>query len=97
VAAQGPDQLDWGSFTYARVRVLRGLADFKSEREIAGDLGVAYTTIRTHVSQLKLLTGFGDVREMARWWRECGCGEWLEWCRFQAGGVENYRTDGTTT
>lgn len=80
---QGQGQVDWELLTYTRVRVLRELADFKKEREIARELGVAYATVRSHVAHLKSLTGRSDIREMARWWRERGCAEWLEWCGSQ--------------
>jgi hypothetical protein len=38
--------IDWNKFSFTKIRVLRGLADYRSEREIAGDLGVEYTTVR---------------------------------------------------
>ena len=72
---EGHEQVDWARITYVRVAVLRGLADNRSERQIADESGVAYSTIRSHVTTLKNLTG---------WWR-LAAPEWHRWCAVHAG------------
>ncbi len=55
--------------TLRRAEVLRGLADGRTEREIAELLGLEVASVRSHVAQLKMLTGYKSVRELGRWWR----------------------------
>jgi DNA-binding CsgD family transcriptional regulator len=64
------------SITVRRAEVLRELADAYSEREIAEHLGIAVGGVRSHVEQLRALTGQPGVRELGRWWRENRAG-WL--------------------
>ena len=64
--------------TFSRVRVLRELAEGRTEREIAQRLQMTYNGVRSHVQDLKDLTGCRDVRELGRWWRRNGP-RWLEW------------------
>ena len=80
----GHGDVDWHSFTYAKLQLLRGLADNRSERQIADDAGMAYTTARWHVAQLKVLTGCHDVGELARWWRS-HAEDWHLWIAELAG------------
>jgi DNA-binding NarL/FixJ family response regulator len=68
----------------ARARVLREVEGGWAETEISETLGVSYNTIRSHVDDLKVLTGCSDVRELARWWRDYR-GGWLAWCAEQGG------------
>ena len=56
---QGHEQVDWARITYARVGVLRGLADNRSERQIADESGVAYSTIRSHVTASRISPAAG--------------------------------------
>ena len=52
--AQSRDRFSgWEQFTAARVRVLRGLEDQQTEREIAAGLSIKYGTVRRHVEDLK--------------------------------------------
>jgi len=74
------------SFTLARVRVLRGLAEGRTEREIAECLHMTYHGVRSHFEVLKELTGCGDVRELGRWWRE-NRGDWHARLAREAGIV----------
>ena len=76
--------VDWERMTPARVRVLSKLADSRTEREIAGSLGISYNGVRSQTEVLKELTGCGDVREIGRWWRDHR-ERWVAWCAEQAG------------
>jgi len=94
VSVQGYDKgFEWERFTFARVRVLRELADGRTEREIGERNQVSYSGVRSTVEDLKSITGCGDVREMGRWWRE-NRAAWLAWCEHQAGvgSEEGYGT-----
>jgi hypothetical protein len=86
---QGREEIDWAWFTPARVRVLRGLADQRTEREIAVELLVEYTTVRSTVQDLKDRLSLGDVREIGRWWR-AHRKVWLAWLAEQGGVEEQY-------
>ncbi|MCL4232071.1 MAG: hypothetical protein KJ053_10845 [Dehalococcoidia bacterium] len=78
------DGFAWDRITFSRAKVLREIADSRTEREVAVGLQVAYTTVRSHIAELKGLTGCHDVREMGRWWRD-NREDWLDWCKRQAG------------
>lgn len=86
MSTQHHDAFDWERITFARARVLREIADGRTEREVADRLQVAYSTGRSHVAELKGLTGSRDVRELGRWWRNHRSA-WLAWCVAQAGAV----------
>ncbi|MBK7330085.1 MAG: hypothetical protein IPI85_13670 [Dehalococcoidia bacterium] len=74
--------------------VLRELADGRSERDAAERLGIAYSSVRSVVEELKNKTGLHSVREIGRWWRG-QAGEWLAWCAEQAGAAQKgYGTGG---
>jgi len=75
----------WDRITFARARVLRELADGRTEREIAEKLTMSYSGVRSQVEVLKALTGCHDVREIGRWWR-VNRESWRLWCD-EAGGV----------
>ena len=77
---------DWERFTFARVRVLSGLADGSAERENVEHLGISFNAARRQVEDLKEFTGCAHVREIARWWRD-NRERWLAWCAGQAGAV----------
>ena len=80
----GHGEIDWARFTYPKIQMLRGLADNRSEREIADDSALSYATARWHVAQLKALTGCGTVGELGRWWRNHS-EEWRHWSAALAG------------
>lgn len=76
-----------GSFerlTVARVRVLRELEDGRTEREIAARLCMTYHGVRSHVEDLKALTGCQNVRDLGRWWR-LNRTAWHVWLAREAG------------
>ena len=81
---EGHGEVDWHSFGYAKIELLRGLADNRSERQIAEESGMAYATARWQVRQLKVLTGCHDVGELARWWR-IHAEDWRRWSTALAG------------
>ncbi|MBK9343786.1 MAG: hypothetical protein IPN07_12315 [Dehalococcoidia bacterium] len=94
MAMRGIESQDWAWFTFSRVRVLRELADGRSERDAAERLGIAYSSVRSVVEELKNKTGLHSVREIGRWWRG-QAGEWLAWCAEQAGAAQKgYGTGG---
>ena len=64
--------------TLARARVLRELSEGWKEREAAVRLGMTYNGVRSHVRDLKGITGCEDVDELGRWWRANRKG-WLRW------------------
>jgi hypothetical protein len=88
VSAQSLDSFDWSRITFVKARVLSGLEDQQTEMEIADRGIVALSTIRSHVEDLKGITGCADVRER-KWWRE-NRHLWLAWCAEQAGMKEQY-------
>jgi DNA-binding NarL/FixJ family response regulator len=59
----------FAAITLRRAQVLRGLADGMTEREIAKELTLAHSSVRSHVEALKNLTGQKSTRELGRWWR----------------------------
>lgn len=70
---------DWDRITFARARLLRELADGRTEREAAEALQMSYAGVRSCVEVLKEITGCRDVREMGRWWR-ANRALWRRWC-----------------
>ncbi len=90
MAIQGQGQVDYDWLTASRARVLRELADDRTEREVADRLGVSYHGLRSIVEDLKAKTGEPDVRALRRWWR-ANRGPWLAWWAEQAGAsAEGY-------
>ncbi len=73
--------------TVARARILRELECHDSEAEAAAALGLSMNGLRSHVRDLKGITGAGSVREMQRWWRE-NRGAWLRELAAAAGVSE---------
>ena len=59
----------WRAVSFRRAEILRELADGRTEREAAHVLGVELSTVRSHVEELKGITGCASVRELGRWWR----------------------------
>ncbi len=47
---------------------------------------MTYAGARSLVEDLKNITGYRDVREIGRWWRD-NREAWLAWCACQAGLV----------
>lgn len=84
MSAESNDPIEWEWFTFARVRLLRELADGRTEPEVADRLKLSYHSVRGQVEDLKAKTGCDSVREVGRWWRENGVA-WVEWCKRQAG------------
>ena len=64
--------------TVRRAQVLRELASGYTEREVAASLGLSVNGVRSHVENLREITGCSSVRELARWWRD----HRARWCRF---------------
>lgn len=78
------EDVEWERITFVKARVLAGLEDQQTEQRIADGLNVALSTVRTHVGELKAISGCGDVRELGKWWRRNRL-EWAAWCVRQAG------------
>lgn len=72
MAVEDREDIEWAWVTPQRLRVLALLADERTEQQIADELGVAYTTVRSHVEELKRHTGHGSVREIRKYWKEAG-------------------------
>jgi DNA-binding NarL/FixJ family response regulator len=64
------EHIAWERFTVARVAVLDDIQRGMTAQEIAGDLSLSYSGVRSHVRDLKELTGCHSMRELATWWRE---------------------------
>jgi DNA-binding CsgD family transcriptional regulator len=65
MSAQGNETVfEWERLTYARLRVLRELADGRTLSEIAERNQVSYDGVRSVVEDLKEITGCADVRAM---------------------------------
>lgn len=78
--AQSESQHTYASIDQRLAAVLRMLSDHYLQREIAGQLKVAESTVNRLVADLKQLTGCGNTGELARWWRDNQVG----WIRHQA-------------
>lgn len=85
-----PQRAVWERLTFARVRVLRELADGRSEREVAKRLQMTYNGTRSIVADLKAVTECHDVRELGRWWR-ASRSVWYESIGQEAGIVASER------
>ena len=70
--------------TWRKAQVLRSLADSMTEREAAEALGITENGIRSHVEQLKEITGSESVRDLSRWWR-ANRRAWVEMMAAAAG------------
>jgi DNA-binding NarL/FixJ family response regulator len=70
--------------TLRRAQVLRGLAEARSEREIADALSLTLAGVRSHVEDLKQITGERSTRELARWW-QAHRQDWIEFLKREAG------------
>lgn len=90
MAIQGQGHVDYEWLTPSRVRVLRELADDRTETEAAERLGMSYNGVRSIVEDLKAKTGEPDVRALRRWWR-ANRRPWLAWWAEQGGlSAEGY-------
>jgi DNA-binding CsgD family transcriptional regulator len=86
--AMGPAPADvLTRITVARARILRELERHDSEAEAAAALGLSMNGLRSHIRDLKGITGATSVREMQRWWRE-NRGAWLRELAAAAGVSE---------
>jgi DNA-binding CsgD family transcriptional regulator len=88
VAIQGQGHVEYDWLTASRARVLRELADDRTEREAAERLGVAYASVRSAVQVLKRYTGCESVHDLRRWWRQTR-ESWAEWLLEQGGVSKN--------
>lgn len=79
------DDRVYGMLTLQRVRCLRLLADGRTAPEMAEVLGVTVSGVRSHVEDLKDVTGLEDVRALARWWRDGGREGYLRYVAEAAG------------
>lgn len=70
--------------TARRAAVLREMADGYTEREAARRLGISLTGLRSHLEELRNLTGLDSGRELGRWWRQERT-VWLHVMSLQAG------------
>ena len=73
------------SITLRRAEVLRELADGSTQPEIAARLGISVNSVRSHVEDLRNITGCSSGRDLGRWWRRHR-DEWVELTRQMAGG-----------
>jgi FixJ family two-component response regulator len=74
IAVSGVDMSEdmeriYREITVRRAEVLSRLADNYSERDIAKQLGIEISSVRSHVEHLRAITGQAGVREVGRWWR----------------------------
>lgn len=65
-------EFDWSWVTPRRLQLLGMILAELSEHEIAEEMGISYSTVRSHVEELKRYTGQASVRDIRRWWREAG-------------------------
>lgn len=59
----------FAKITALRARVLREIAEGWTAREAAERLGMTLNGFRSHVADVRGITGQPNVRELARWWR----------------------------
>lgn len=57
----------YGRLTVARVRVLAELAKDRPLGEVAAALGCSYSGVRSHVQDLKDITGKNSAHALGRW------------------------------
>lgn len=79
----GTDEI-FERLTPPRVRVAARLAALATEAQIADELGITYSGVRSIVRQLKEITGETDVRGVGRFW-QLYAEDWLTWCADQGG------------
>jgi DNA-binding NarL/FixJ family response regulator len=81
-------KVDWVdiymAITLRRARILKALAQARSEREIAQDLCLTLAGVRSHVEDLKRITGQQSTRQLARWW-QVHASHWVALCAEEAG------------
>ena len=81
---QDHEEFDFEWLTWRRIRVLAGLAALRTERQVAEEAGIAYSSVRGTVEAIKQYTGLPNVREIGRWWLDA-VPKWLAWAAEQAG------------
>lgn len=74
----------YARLTWSRVRVLSALDPDMPLRDVASQLGMSLNGVRSHVRDLRALTGTGNVRGLAQWW-EVNRLEWLKEMALVAG------------
>jgi hypothetical protein len=84
MSIQGQDGFDYEWLTYSRVRVLRELAEYRTEAEGADNIGMTFSGFRSIVEDIKNKSGLHSVRDIGRWWR-CEAPRWLAWVAEQGG------------
>jgi DNA-binding CsgD family transcriptional regulator len=62
--------------TLRRAEVLRELADGRTDKEIAAKLGISVNGVRSHVEDLREITGMNHSRDIGRWWRDGAAASW---------------------
>ena len=88
MSVQDAEPIEWERITIVKAKVMAGLEGQLTERQIAENRFVALSTVRTHVEELKGITGCADVKELGRWWRR-NRAAWVRWCAVQAGIEES--------
>ena len=75
VSGDGSGAVALSAITLRRAEILREFADGYTQREIAARLGISVNGVRSHVEDLRDITGSASVRGLGRWWRD----HRLEW------------------
>ena len=83
----------WEALTPKRVQVAAGIADGKTEAQIAEEAGVSVSTVKDHVKHLKDIFGEPDARGVGRFWRTYRQ-EWHRWYGRLAGVEEEKLSQG---
>lgn len=78
-------EIDWERITIARARVLKELAHHRHERPAAEALNMTISGLRSHVRDLKDITGCESIDGLAEWWQRNGW-RWLAQAA-RAGGM----------
>lgn len=82
--------VQWSRITVPRVLVLAELAAFHTEREAARNIGISTDGLKSHVRDLKDITGCCSVRELGAWWVE-NRWRWLDVMAEFATGADRAR------
>jgi hypothetical protein len=78
-------QQPYEELTFARVRVLRALAQTRTIREAARLIGLSYNGMRSHVRDLERILDCADLEALRTWWADHE-DDWLAYCRACASG-----------
>ncbi len=79
-----PNEATLGATTLRRVELLRHLADFRNEPYAAEQMSISVSGVRSHVEDLKIITGCESVADLGRWWL-ANRHAWLELIAGQLG------------